>query len=107
MAKITFIEHNGTEHEVEMEPGQPLMQIALDNMVPGIDADCGGECACGTCHVIVDPAWLNKTGQPGDDEQQMLDMTPEKTATSRLVCQRMISDTILGISCGLALSLTN
>lgn len=97
MAKVTFIEHNGTEHEVELEQGLPLMQIALDNMVPGIDADCGGECACGTCHVIVDQAWSSKTGQPGDDEQQMLDMTPEKTATSRLACQITASDELDGL----------
>ena len=97
MAKVTFIEHNGTEHEVELEQGLPLMQIALDNMVPGIDADCGGECACGTCHVIVDQAWSSKTGQPSDDEQQMLDMTPEKTATSRLACQITASDELDGL----------
>ena len=53
MGKITFIEHDGTEHVVEFEAGASLMQIAVDNMIPGIDADCGGECACGTCHVIV------------------------------------------------------
>ncbi len=97
MAKVTFIEHDGTEHEVELEYGQPLMQIALDNMVPGIDADCGGECACGTCHVIVDPAWLGKTGQASDDEQQMLDMTPEKTASSRLACQITASEALDGL----------
>ena len=65
--------------------------------MPGIDADCGGECACGTCHVIVDQAWSSKTGQPSDDEQQMLDMTPEKTATSRLACQITASDELDGL----------
>lgn len=97
MGKVTFIEHNGTAHEVELEYGQPLMQIAVDNMVPGIDADCGGECACGTCHVIVEPAWLGKTGPLSDDEQQMLDMTPEKAASSRLACQITASEELDGL----------
>jgi len=78
MGSITFIEHDGTQHQAELEPGKSLMQIAMDNGVPGIDADCGGECACGTCHVIVDSAWLNVAGKAGPEELQMLEMTPEK-----------------------------
>ena len=97
MGKVTFIEHNGTAHEVELEYGQPLMQIAADNMVPGIDADCGGECACGTCHVIVADEWIGKTGQAGDDEKQMLDMTPEKAPSSRLACQIVASEELDGL----------
>ena len=58
MGNITFVEHDGKQHQVELEVGKSLMQIAMDNGVPGIDADCGGACACGTCHVIVDRQWI-------------------------------------------------
>lgn len=87
MGNITFVEHDGTQHTVVLEEGKSLMQTAIDNLVPGIDADCGGSCACGTCHVYVDPDWIASTGTAGDEELLMLDMTPEKTATSRLSCQ--------------------
>lgn len=87
MANITFVEHDGTQHTVVLEEGKSLMQTAIDNLVPGIDADCGGSCACGTCHVFVDADWIASTGTAGDEELLMLDMTPEKTATSRLSCQ--------------------
>lgn len=98
MGSITFIEHDGTEHVVGIEEGQSLMQMAMDNMVPGIDADCGGSCACGTCHVIVDMDWIEKTGAPGsEDEIQMLDMTPEKAETSRLSCQIAASEEMDGM----------
>lgn len=97
MATLTFIEHNGTQHEVDIEVGKSLMQHAADNLVPGIDADCGGECACGTCHVVVDPAWFGKTGSVGEAEQQMLEITPEKAATSRLACQIQVSDALDGL----------
>lgn len=62
MGQITFIEHNGAAHVVEIAAGQTLMQTAVDNGIPGIDADCGGACACGTCHVIVDHDWIQATG---------------------------------------------
>jgi 2Fe-2S ferredoxin len=97
MGRITFVEHDGTEHEVELESGKSLMQIAMDNGVPGIDADCGGACACGTCHVIVDAKWIGTTGNVGADELQMLDMTPEKAATSRLSCQIQVTDAMAGM----------
>ena len=64
MPKVTYIEFNGTEHQVEVPLGLSVMRGAVDNNVPGIDADCGGECACATCHVYVDPAWLALTGEP-------------------------------------------
>ncbi len=92
MGSITFIEHDGSEHVVDIEEGQSLMQLAVDNLVPGIDADCGGSCACGTCHVIVASDWMSKTGRQSDDEVQMLDMTPEKAETSRLACQITVSE---------------
>ena len=97
MGSITFVEHDGTQHEVELEAGKSLMQIAMDNGVPGIDADCGGACACGTCHVIVDPTWMNATGSASADELQMLDMTPEKADTSRLSCQIKVTDAMAGM----------
>ena len=87
MGSITLIEHDGTEHQVAIEAGKSLMELATDNAVPGIDADCGGDCACGTCHVIVNGDWFAATGVANGDELQMLDMTPEREQTSRLACQ--------------------
>jgi 2Fe-2S ferredoxin len=87
MGNITFVEHDGQQHRVVIEEGKSLMQVAMDNGVPGVDADCGGECACGTCHVIIESNWIEKTGIVTKDEQQMLDMTPEQSDTSRLACQ--------------------
>ena len=87
MGKITFIEHDSTEHVTEFDEGATLMQIAVDNAVPGIDGDCGGECACGTCHMIVSDEWFEKTGKVDNAEEQMLSMTPERARTSRLGCQ--------------------
>lgn len=97
MGKITFIEHDGTEHPVDIEVGKSLMQTAMDNLVPGIDADCGGACACGTCHVIVAESWFSKAGTATDDELQMLEMTPELAATSRLACQITVSSDMDGM----------
>lgn len=97
MGSITFIEHNGTQHTVDLEPGKSLMQIALDNGIPGIDADCGGECACGTCHVIVESNYIKITGSATDDELQMLDLTPERSDTSRLACQIISTDAMDGL----------
>lgn len=97
MGRITFIEHSGTEHVVEIETGQSLMQVAVDNGIPGIDADCGGACACGTCHVIVDKDWIQATGGINADEKGMLGLTPEITDTSRLSCQVTLSESLDGL----------
>ena len=97
MGSITFIEHDGNEHKVDIEEGQSLMQAALDNSVPGVDADCGGECACGTCHVIIDKGWASVLGDATETEVQMLDMTPEKADTSRLSCQVTVTDAMDGM----------
>jgi 2Fe-2S ferredoxin len=97
MGHITFVEHDGVEHQVDIVEGKSLMQIAMDNGVPGIDADCGGECACGTCHVIIDNSWTRAVGDAGDDELRMLEMTPERTESSRLSCQIQISDVMDGM----------
>jgi 2Fe-2S ferredoxin len=97
VGNITFVEHSGEQHSVEIEEGKTLMEIAMNNGIPGVDADCGGECACGTCHVIVDPAWINKTGNTQGDEVQMLDMTPERAETSRLSCQITVTSDMDGM----------
>lgn len=97
MGSITFIEHDGNEHKVEIEEGQTLMQLAMDNIVPGIDADCGGSCACGTCHVIIDEKWFSQSGKPNDPEAQMIEMTPEHSHTSRLSCQVTITENMDGM----------
>lgn len=98
MGKITFIAHDQTEHVVDFEAGASVMQVAVDNAIPGIDGDCGGECACGTCHIIVAKEWFNKTGAPGQDEEQMLSMTPERAETSRLGCQVRTTEAMDGIT---------
>jgi 2Fe-2S ferredoxin len=97
MPKITFIEHNGTPHTVNAESGLSLMRAAIDNLVPGIDADCGGECSCATCHVYVDEAWMAHVGQPGDREESMLDLNPERGSNSRLSCQIAVSEALDGL----------
>src|SRR5210317_999043 len=97
MAKITFITHDGTEHAVDADNGVSVMNAAIDNLVPGIDADCGGECSCATCHVVVEDAWMAKVGQPGDREESMLDLNPEREATSRLSCQIPVTDDLDGL----------
>ena len=97
MPKITFVEFNGTEHIVETEIGNSLMLAAIDNLVPGIDADCGGECSCATCHVIVDDAWIGQTGSTSEGEESMLDMNPDRQDNSRLSCQIKVTDELAGL----------
>ena len=87
MAVVTFMSYDGEQHEAPLEEGSSLMQVATNNAIPGIDADCGGEAACGTCHVIVDRAWADKVGRSGPEEEEMLSMNPERQPTSRLSCQ--------------------
>jgi 2Fe-2S ferredoxin len=99
MTKITFIEHNGTPHTVEIANGKSVMRAAVENNVPGIDADCGGECACATCHVYVDAAWLPVTGLPvpGSQEASMLSFAAVTQPDSRLSCQITVSDALDGL----------
>jgi ferredoxin, 2Fe-2S len=97
MAKITFITHDGAEHKVDADNGISVMNAAIDNLVPGIDADCGGECSCATCHVVVDDAWMEVVGQPGEREESMLDLNPEREPTSRLSCQIPVRDELDGL----------
>ena len=97
MVKITCIEHAGSEHVVEVSLGISLMEAAVKNSIPGIDADCGGSCACATCHVVVDPAWFEKTGKLSVYEEEMLDFVPVRESTSRLSCQIEITPELDGL----------
>ena len=87
MPKIKYIEHNGKEHEVEVPAGWSVMEGAVKNLIPGIDADCGGACACATCHVYVDPSWTERVGQRTANEVDMLNSVDELRDSSRLACQ--------------------
>ena len=98
MPKVTFIEHSGTSRTVNATSGSSLMQAAMDNSVPGIDADCSGSCACGTCHVMVDAAWVQAVGNPGEMEEAMFcPMRPDRTAHSRLACQIVVDEALDGL----------
>ena len=97
MVQITYVEHDGTEHVVDSQSGVSLMQAAIDNLVPGSDADCGGECSCATCHVMVSENWLEKVGSPGEMEESMLDLNPERQENSRLSCQVEVSEDLDGL----------
>jgi len=97
MAKVTYIEFNGAEHVVDVAEGLSLMEGAVQNMVPGIDGDCGGACACATCHVYIDPAWTSKTGTREPMEQSMLDFASEVKENSRLSCQIKVTKELDGL----------
>lgn len=97
MAKIKFIQFDGTETEVEVAEGTTVKDAAIDNLVPGIDADCGGECSCATCHVIVDQAWIAAVGGPGEQESSMLDLNPDREDNSRLSCQIKMTEALDGL----------
>ena len=97
MANITYIEHDGTEHSIDVKPGLSVMEGAVKNNIPGIDADCGGACACATCHVYVDEAWREKTGPPSPMEEDMLDFGYDVRANSRLSCQIKVTDALDGL----------
>lgn len=98
MAKITYVEFNGTEHEIEVANGLTVMEGARDNGVPGIAADCGGACACSTCHVYVDPAWVDRLPKKEAMEEDMLDFAWEPNpARSRLTCQIRVTPALDGL----------
>ncbi len=97
MAKVTYIGADGTRYEVEAENGSTVMENAIRNGVPGIEAECGGACACATCHVYVDEEWFQKTGGPGPMEEDMLDFAYELKPNSRLSCQITVSDEFDGL----------
>lgn len=87
MPVVNFIEPDGSPHSVDVPEGTSAMQAAVNNGIPGIDGDCGGICACATCHVYVDEAWIGQTGGRGEQEQSMLTFSPILKDTSRLCCQ--------------------
>ena len=97
MAKVKIIEANGNEHEIEIANGQTLMQGAVDNMIEGIVAECGGACSCATCHCYVDEAWIGKVGAAEDMELELVECAPEPRPNSRLSCQVVISDDLEGL----------
>jgi len=97
MPKITYIEHNGKSHVVEVPNGLNVMEGAVQNNVPGIDADCGGSCACATCHVYVDEKWFDKLQKKDEGEEDMLDMAYQPNKFSRLSCQLLVSDELDGL----------
>ena len=97
MAKITYIEHNKKSHVIEVSNGLTVMEGAVQNNIPGIDADCGGSCACATCHVYVDEKWFDKLQKKEDAEQDMLDMAFEPKKNSRLACQITATDELDGL----------
>ena len=97
MAKITYIEHDGTEHTVDVKTGLSVMEGAIKNNIPGIDADCGGACACATCHVYVDDAWASKTGEKSAMEESMLDFAENVEPSSRLSCQIKVTEDLEGL----------
>ncbi|MBL8781271.1 MAG: 2Fe-2S iron-sulfur cluster binding domain-containing protein [Alphaproteobacteria bacterium] len=96
MAKIKYIEHNGKEHVVDVKPGMSVMEGAVKNLIPGIDADCGGACACATCHVYVDQAWTGKIEPMQEMEKTMLDFAEAVESNSRLSCQIKVTEALDG-----------
>tara|TARA_Y100000748_G_scaffold83577_1_gene69073 strand:+ start:2505 stop:2825 length:321 start_codon:yes stop_codon:yes gene_type:complete len=97
MAKIKYIQFNGEEHEVDVQNGLTVMEGAIKNKIPGIDADCGGACACATCHVYVQKEWLSKLPSKEDTEEDMLDFAFEVKENSRLSCQLTVTDELDGL----------
>jgi ferredoxin, 2Fe-2S len=97
MAKITYIEFGGESHVVDIPPGRTVMEGAIDNNIPGIEAECGGACSCATCHVYVDPAWIKATGTAENLEQDMLECALDMEDSSRLSCQIEVTDELDGL----------
>ena len=97
MAKITYIEHTNKEHVVDVPNNMSVMEGAVQNNIPGIDADCGGSMACATCHVYVNEKWFNKLEKKDEGEEDMLDMAYQPNKFSRLSCQLVVSDELDGL----------
>jgi 2Fe-2S ferredoxin len=97
MAKITYIGSDGTARTVDAEAGATVMETALKHGIPGIEAECGGACACATCHVYVDEAWRGKTGEPSPMEEDMLDFGYDVRPNSRLSCQIKVTEDLDGL----------
>ena len=97
MPKIKYIEHNGKSHEIEVSNGLTVMEGAVQNNIPGIDADCGGGMACATCHVYVKEEWFDKINKKSEGEDDMLDQAFEPNKFSRLSCQISVSNDLDGL----------
>ncbi len=97
MTKLSIIAFDGTRHELEVQTGSTVMENAVRNSVPGIEAECGGACACATCHVYIDDAWTAVVGAPEAMEEDMLDFAYDVRPTSRLSCQIKMSDALDGL----------
>ena len=97
MVKITYIDSGGTARTVEGEAGSTVMETAIKNSVPEIEAECGGACACSTCHVYVEDGWKEKTGEPSPMEEDMLDFAFDVKPNSRLSCQIKVSEDLEGL----------
>ena len=97
MTKITFIAFDGTRFDVDAANGSTVMENAIKNSVPGIEAECGGACACATCHVYVDDNWTDIVGQPEPMEEDMLDFAYDVRPNSRLSCQIKVKDALDGL----------
>ena len=97
MTKITYIEHNGKEHTIDVQNGLTVMEGAVQNDITGIDADCGGSMACATCHVYVKDDWYNKLDEKSEGEDDMIDQAYEPKKNSRLSCQIIVSDDLDGL----------
>ena len=97
MPKITYITSDGKTHEVDVDNGLTVMEGAVQNDIPGIDADCGGGMACATCHVYVKEDWFNKIPKKEDGEEDMIDIAFEPKKNSRLSCQLTVSDELNGL----------
>jgi len=98
MAKIHFVDHKGETRTIEVENGATVMEAAIRNAVPGIEAECGGACACATCHVYVDEAWLSKLAPKEDMEETMLDFAQDLAPNSRLSCQIKVTKELDGFT---------
>jgi 2Fe-2S ferredoxin len=98
MAKIIFNTHDNQTHTIDIQNGLTVMEGAVQNDIPGIDADCGGGMACATCHVYVKEEWFNKLPKKEDGEEDMLDMAFEPNKFSRLSCQLLVSDELDGLT---------
>lgn len=101
MTKITYIEQDGTKHEVDAQDGMTLMEVAVKNSVPGIEAECGGACSCATCHVYIDKSWHDKLDEMDVMEEDMLDFAVDVKETSRLSCQIRVKAELEGIEVGI------
>ena len=98
MVNITFIAHTGEKHTVAAEPGATVMETAIKHGVPGIEAECGGACACSTCHVYIEEEWREKVGEPSPMEEDMLDFAFEVKPNSRLSCQIKVREDLDGLT---------